>query len=181
MWSADVGVRKERRFFCQRYIVYKKGWGVVGIGGRTERKEEFFAKDTLCTNGWWALVLVQTEGKESIKWRLQSRLPTRFYVSQIPSTLSEIWRLFQLVNIVVFCNWPNIHFFSRKLNSLLISPVGLAGCALFVTYTDKALSSTDMTQWHLSSIDLMAHMLWARNKLCWLLFYPNISCKIDAG
>ena len=84
--------------------------GVVGIGGRTERKEEFFAKDTLSTNGWWALVLVQTEGKESIKWRLQSRLPTRFYVSQIPSTLSEIWRLFQLVNIVVFGNWPNIFF-----------------------------------------------------------------------
>ena len=96
--------------FCQRYIVYRKGGGVVGIGGRTERNEEFFAKDTLCTNGWWALVLVQTEGKESIKWRLQSRLPTRFYVSQIPSTLSEIWRLFQLVNIVVFGNCQNILF-----------------------------------------------------------------------
>ena len=109
-WSADVGVRKERRSFCQRYIVYRKGGGVVGIGGRTERNEEFFAKDTLCTNGWWALVLVQTEGKESIKWRLQSRLPTRFYVSQIPSTLSGIWRFFQLVNIVGFGNWRNIIF-----------------------------------------------------------------------
>ena len=71
--------------------------------------------------------------------------------------------MFQLVNIVGLTEY----FFSRKLNSLLVSPVGLAGGALFVTCTDKydsvALSSTDMTQWHLSSIDLMAHMLGARN------------------
>ena len=43
---------KKEDFFYQRYIVYRKGGGVVGIGSRTERKEEFFAKDTLCTNGW---------------------------------------------------------------------------------------------------------------------------------
>ena len=104
------GSTERKKIFFTKDISCKKGGGVVGIDGRRERKEEFFAKDTLCTNGWWALVLVQTEGKESIKWRLQSRLPTRFYVSQIPSTLSEIWRLFQLGNIVVFGNCQNILF-----------------------------------------------------------------------
>ena len=105
------GSTERKKIFLPKIHRVQEGRRCGGhCGGRTERKEEFFAKDTLCTNGWWALVLVQTEGKESIKWRLQSRLPTRFYVSQIPSTPSEIWRLFQLVNIVGFGNWLNIIF-----------------------------------------------------------------------
>ena len=43
---------KKEDFFYQIYIVYSKRGGVVGIGGKAARKEKFFAKDTLCTNGW---------------------------------------------------------------------------------------------------------------------------------
>ena len=44
--------------------MYRKGGGVVGIGGRTERNEEFFAKDTYIVYEWVVSIGFSTDRGE---------------------------------------------------------------------------------------------------------------------